>query len=176
MQSALLTAQRRQNVAIQKLAMEKKVKEEEIARLQNEIKEKEEAMTPLINPLIHVRPPPLKRPHIAPISYRMAIEAAKRKVSELNKGMQQQTSTPAQTVSKTSGRVAHVPTNVNDMDVTKLAPPVIENHNTKISCNVRTQFYNMMVRHCVEIYSIPADAFERAQNEEYQVCLFFFFN
>ena len=174
-QSALLTAQRRQDVALQKLIMEKKAKEEEIAKLENEIKEKEEAMapppinlTPLINPLIHVRPPPLKRPLIAPISHRMAIEAAKRKVMELNKGMQNNSSTPASTASKSS-RVAHKPTNVNDLDITKLAPPILEAHNSKISCNVRTQLYKMMVKHCVEIYSLPADAFERAQNEEFQV-------
>lgn len=173
-QSALLTAQKRQDVALQKLIMEKKAKEEEIAKLENEIKQKEEAMvpavnmTPLINPLIHVRPPPLRRPQISPISHRMAIEAAKRKVMEINKGMQQQSSTPAQTASK-SARVAHKPTNVNDLDITKLAPPILEAHNTKISCNVRTQMYKMMVKHCIEIYSLPADAFERAQNEEHQV-------
>ncbi|KAL7026319.1 hypothetical protein ACKWTF_013852 [Chironomus riparius] len=176
-QSAMLTAQKRQDVALQKLIMEKKAKEIEIAKIENEIKQQEEAMappsppktlTPLLNPLILIRPPPSKRPSISPISHRMAIEAAKRKVMELNKGMQQQSSTPAQTAAK-SARVAHKPTNVNDLDMTKLAPPILEAHNTKISCNVRTQMYKMMVNHCVEIYTLPADAFERAQHEEHQV-------
>lgn len=172
-QSALLTAQKRQDVAIQKALAEKRSTEAEIAKIEAEIKEKEQPMTPLLNPLILLRPPHLKRPFIAPISQRMAIEAAKRKVMELNKTMRssfQASSTPSQTArSASSGRVAHVPTNINDLDISKMAPPVLEAHQTKISCNVRTQFYKMMVKHCLEIYSLPADSFERAQHEEFQV-------
>lgn len=171
-QTALMTAQMRQDVAIQKALAKKREAEEEIARIEAEIKEKEQSLTPLISPLIHVRPPPLKRPFIAPISQKMAIEAAKRKVMELNSSINnqfQKSSTIAQTASKSGGRVAHVPTSINDLDISKMAPPVLESHQTKISCNIRTQMYKMMVKHCLEIYSLPADAFERAQNEEHSV-------
>ncbi|KAG5671566.1 hypothetical protein PVAND_001759 [Polypedilum vanderplanki] len=171
-QTALQTAQMRHDVAIQKAIAMKKEAEEQIAKLTADIKEKEQTLTPLINPLIHVRPPPLKRPLITPISQRMAIEAAKRKVMELNKSIDhsfQKSSTPAQTSSKSGSRVAHVPTKINDLDISKMAPPVIDSHQTKISCNIRTQLYKIMVKHCLEIYSLPADAFERAQNEEHQV-------
>ena len=58
---------------------------------------------------------------------------------------------------------------MNDLDVSKLAPPVLEFHQTKISCNIRTQMYKLMVKHCLNIYTAPADAFERAQNEEFEV-------
>lgn len=167
-QTAMVTAQRRQEVAIQMALTEKKAREEEIAKLQADIKEKESEMetkTPLVNPLMFVRPP--KR-MIAPISQRMAIEAAKRKVMELNKTKESPyRQTAAQTASK-SGRVAHVPS-LSDLDATKLAPPILEIHQTKISSNVRTQMYKLMVKHCIEIYLAPADAFSRAQNEEFEV-------
>lgn len=171
MQSAMVLAQRRQDVALHKAITERKAKEEEIARIEAEIKEKEAAqMTPLLNPLILSRPP--KRPSIAPISQRMAIEAAKRKVVELNRARdaQFQRSTPAQTAGKAAGRVAHAPSNaIDDLDLSKLAPPVKEPTNTKISSNIRTQYYQIMVKHCLQIYPLPADAFERAQTEEFAV-------
>lgn len=171
MQSAMVLAQRRQDVALHKAITERRAKEEEIARIEAEIKEKETAeLTPLLNPLILSRPP--KRPTITPISQRMAIEAAKRKVVELNRARdaQFQRSTPAQTAGKTSGRVAHAPSNsVADLDLSKLAPPIKEPTNTKISSNIRTQYYQIMVKHCLQIYPLPADAFERAQTEEFAV-------
>jgi RNA exonuclease 1 len=68
-----------------------------------------------------------------------------------------------------TGRVAHVPSSINDLDVSKLAPPIIEPHNTKISANVRTQMYKLMVKHCLDIYTDPPDGFQRAQNEEYEI-------
>lgn len=169
-QTALLTAQRRQDVAIQMALTEKRAKEEEIAKLEADIQKKEEDLdkTPLVNPLIFLRPP--KRPMFTPISQRMAIEAAKRKVMELNKAKDlPYRQTAAQTSSKSTSRVAHVPSNLNDIDASKLAPPVLEAYQTKISCNVRTQMYKVMVNHCLNIYSAPADAFERAQNEEFEV-------
>jgi RNA exonuclease 1 len=173
-QSALITAQRRQDMALHKAMSEVRAKDELIAKLEAEIKEKEEekkkaSLTPLINPIALYRPPPKR---IAPITHQMAIEAAKRKVAEINRARaaQFQRSTPSQTAQKTSGRVAHVPTTVlNDVDPCKLAPPIKEPHNTKISSNIRNQYYQIMVKHCVEIYALPADAFERAQNEEFTV-------
>lgn len=168
-QSAILTAQRRQDVALHNAMIENKAKDEEIARLEAEIKEKEK-LTPLVNPLLLQRPSS-RRTVIMPISQRMAIEAAKRKVSELNKSRieQFQRSTTAQTATKTAGRVAHVPTGISDVDPCKLAPPIKEPTSAKISSNVRTQYYQVMVRHCVQIYPLTADAYERAQNEEFAV-------
>lgn len=169
LQSALLTAQKRHEVAVQIALTEKKTREEEIAKLQEEIQKKEDDLkTPLFNPLMFVRPP--KRPTISPISQRMAIEAAKRKVMQLNLAKElPYKQTAAQTASKSTGRVAHIPTSINDLDATKLAPPVLESHQTKISCNIRTQLYKLMVKHCLDIYTAPADAFERAQNEEFEI-------
>lgn len=169
-QSALITAQRRQDLALHKAMSEVKAKDEQIAKLEAEIKEKEkEKLTPLINPLSLYRPPR----KIAPITHQMAIELAKRKVVELNRARdaQFQRSTPAQTAVKSAGRVAHAPSSsaINDVDPCKLAPPIKEAHSTKISSNVRTQYYQLMVKNCLAIYALPADAFERAQNEEFGV-------
>lgn len=159
-QSAMLFAQRRQNLALQKAIAERKAHLEEIERIEAEIKEKEqEQLTPLVNPLIQYRPP--KRPMISPISHRVAIEAAKRKVVELNKARdaQFQRSTPAQTAAKTTGRVAHAPSTLtpSDVDLSKLAPPIKEPQSTKISSNIRSQYYQIMVKNCLQIYPLPVD-------------------
>ena len=102
---------------------------------------------------------------------RMALEAAERKVDELRRSKVLSVDTPtiAQTVNKVSGRVAHVPMSINDIDQSKLAPPVLEPSASKISCNIRTQYYNIMVKHCLKIYSQPTDAYDRAQTEEISV-------
>ena len=172
-QSAILMAQQRQDLSLHKAILERRAKDAEIAKLESEIKEKEqEPLTPLVNPLITYRPPPLFRRIIAPISHKMAIEAAKRKVAALrqSKDEQFQRSTPSQTAAKTFGRVAHVPTNVtDDIDACKLAPPIKEASSSKISSNVRNQFYQIMVKECLQIYPLAADAFERAQSEEFAV-------
>lgn len=171
-QSALLIAQRRHDVAVHNALEENKAKDAEIAKLKTEInekeKEKEAQLTPLVNPLIFQKP---RRPLIAPISSQMAIEAAKRKIDELNRSKQEQFKrfTPAQTTVKTSGRVAHVPTNISDIDPCKLAPPIKQAQSSKISSNLRNQYYQIMVKHCVQIYPLPADAYERAQSEEFVV-------
>lgn len=44
---------------------------------------------------------------------------------------------------------------------TKPAPPVLEASSTKISYNIRMQYYNMMVKHCLTIYDQCTDAWER---------------
>lgn len=172
-QSAMQLAQQRRDAAIQKAITDRREKELQIAKLEAEIKEKEqEHLTPLVNPLLAFRPPPLRRPIITPISHRMAIEAAKRKVAELQaqKLPQFQRGTPSQTAQKTTGRVAHAPTNgLDDLDQSKLAPPIKEPNSSKISSNVRNQFYQIMVKDCLKIYPLPADAFERAVEEEFKV-------
>lgn len=169
-QSALIVAQRRHDLAIHNALESQKAKDAEIARLEAEIKEKINAsqLTPLVNPLLFQRP---RRPLIAPISSQMAIEAAKRKIDEINRSKleQFQRFTPAQTTPKTSGRTAHWPTNISDIDPCKLAPPIKEAQSSKISSNIRNQYYQIMVKHCVEIYPLPADAYERAQTEEFTV-------
>jgi RNA exonuclease 1 len=106
-QSAILTAQRREEMAIQKALTENKARDEQIKKLEEEISKKEDEMTPLVNPLIFVRPP--KRPSITPISQRMAIEAAKRKVMELNKAKDlPYRQTTAQTSSKSAGEICQL--------------------------------------------------------------------
>lgn len=171
MQSAIMQAQRRQNIALHKAIEERKAKDEEIARLKAQIKEQENAqLTPLVNPLIFQKP--IKKPMIAPISQRMALEAAKRKVQELNRAKEPQFQryTPAQTAAKTAGRVAHAPSSqLDDINPVKLAPPIKEPHNTKISSNIRNQFYRIMVECCLKLYPLQADAYERAQSEEFTV-------
>ena len=158
-QSALLVAQRRHELALEKAMAECKAKEEEILKLKAEITEKEkEQLTPLVNPLTQFRAP--KRPMITAISQRMAMEAAKRKVAELNKAKdaQFQRSTPAQTAVKATGRVAHAPSSLTaDLDPCKFAPPIKEPQSTKISSNIRTQYYKIMVKNCLLIYPLPVD-------------------
>ncbi|CRK89270.1 CLUMA_CG003029, isoform A [Clunio marinus] len=170
-QEAMLTVQRRQQMALDKALSELKAKDELIAKHEAEIKERENA-TPLINPLVFQRPHGPKRPMITPISSQMAIQNAKRKIEELNKAKQRQqfqTPTPAQTAAKSVNRVAHVPSGIADIDASKLAPPVREAQSSKISSNIRHQYYQNMVKVCLEIYPLAADAFERAQSEEYEV-------
>lgn len=169
--SAMLSAQKRKDMALHAATVQQKARDEQIAKIEASIKEQEAEVepTPLVNPLILLRPP---RRTIAPITHRMAIEAAKRKVAQLNasKEAQFQRSTIAQTAAKTSGRVAHTPTSMlTDIDPMKLAPPVKSQHETKISSNIRTQNYRIMVQHCLKIYPLHADAFERAVSEEYSV-------
>jgi len=43
----------------------------------------------------------------------------------------------------------------------KPAPPVLEPESTKISYNIRMQYYNMMVKHCLIIYPNCEDAWDR---------------
>lgn len=169
--SAMQLAQQRRDAAIQKAIVDRRDKDAQIEKLEAEIKEQEqEQLTPLMNPLLAFRPP--RRPIITPISHRMAIEAAKRKVAELQaqKLPQYQRGTPSQTAQKSTGRVAHAPTNgIDDIDQSKLAPPIKEANSSKISSNVRNQFYQIMVKDCLKIYPLAADAFERAVEEEFKV-------
>lgn len=172
--SALTIAHQRQDLAMQNALEELKQKEEEIKRLEAEIKKRQEEkdklqLTPLVNPLVFQRPRP--RPLISKVSQLMIIEAAKKRVADLQKAKTEKfkSFTPAQTSWKGSSRVAHAPTGISDIDPVKLAPPIKEPNSTKISSNVRNQYYKIMVTHCVQIYKLPEDAYERAQNEEFTV-------
>ncbi|XP_053694263.1 RNA exonuclease 1 homolog isoform X2 [Sabethes cyaneus] len=113
----------------------------------------------------------------APAVNVLALQKAKEKIEELKKlkGI----STPAQTAPKGLGRKAHVgsvlPESASSSSSSavpspsKPAPPVLEPESTKISYNIRMQFYNLMVQHCVSIYSSLEDAWDRAQTEELSV-------
>lgn len=122
--------------------------------------------------------PPIKpRPSITPVSNMLAFKYAKEKIEAMRQlkvpvastsitESKPSTSTIAQTASKFYGRQAHV--SKIDPDA-RPAPPVLEPISTKISYNLRMQYYNMMVKHCLVIYPSCEDAWSRAQTEELAV-------
>lgn len=123
--------------------------------------------------------PPIKpRPSITPVSNMLAFKYAKEKIEAMRQlknpivastsatPNKPSTSTIAQTASKFYGRQAHV--SKVDPDA-RPAPPVLEPTSTKISYNLRMQYYNMMVKHCLVIYPSCEDAWARAQTEELAV-------
>lgn len=168
-QSAMQSVHLRKDTAIKQLLREKAEQDEIMKKLQAEIIEKDLALKGA--PTTGIFRPVLKRPMITPITQKMAMEAAIRKVAAINKSKLLSVDTPtiAQTFNKISGRVAHVPTGISDIDHSKLAPSVLEPSSSKISCNIRTQYYNIMVKHCLKIYTQPVDAYDRAQTEEISV-------
>lgn len=120
--------------------------------------------------------PPIKaRPSITPVSNMLAFKCAKEKIEAMRQlkipvastsDKPSTSSTIAQTASKFYGRQAHA--SKVDTDV-RPAPPVLEPTSTKISYNLRMQYYNMMVKHCLVIYPSCEDAWARAQTEELAV-------
>ena len=95
----------------------------------------------------------------------MALAAAKKKIDELNLSKQNDLQkTVAHTASKVASRVAHI--NKTAITGARPAPPVLEANQTKISYNIRMQLYNIMVKHCLNIYPNCEDAWDRAQTEE----------
>lgn len=100
----------------------------------------------------------------------VAIARAKKKIEELQ-AEKKPAFTPAQSF-KGAGRVAHKPTAALDKAApvsNAEKPTVLDPSSSKISYNVRIQYYEMMVRHCTVIYPQLADAWERAQVEELTV-------
>lgn len=114
----------------------------------------------------------------------LAFQKAKEKIEQLRK--MKAIGTTAQTVPKGAGRVAHMGPAVaapvastSSAAVAAVAapppppakpvPPVLEADSTKISYNIRMQFYNLMIKHCLNIYTSCEDAYERAQTEELAV-------
>ncbi|XP_035904013.1 RNA exonuclease 1 homolog [Anopheles stephensi] len=100
----------------------------------------------------------------------LAFQKAKEKIEQLKRN--QSAFTPAQTASKTGARVAHT----GSVLATKAAatpaaqaPPILEPSSSKISYNIRMQYYGLMVKHCLNIYPTCEDAWERAQTEELAV-------
>ncbi|XP_017472534.1 PREDICTED: RNA exonuclease 1 homolog [Rhagoletis zephyria] len=126
-------------------------------------------LTPLI-PKSYLTPPIRTGSRtIAPVANIIALERAKKKVDEL-RAEKQPAFTPSQTTKK-GERVAHkVTTALATKETVKPAkPPVLESNSSKISFNIRMQYYEMMVKHCLAIYPTMADAWERAQTEELAV-------
>ncbi|XP_055539587.1 RNA exonuclease 1 homolog [Wyeomyia smithii] len=113
----------------------------------------------------------------APAVNVLAFQKAKEKIEELKR--LKNIGTPAQTVPKGVGRKAHIgsvlPENASSSSVSvaqtpsKPPPPVLEPESTKISYNIRMQFYNLMIKHCLSIYPTCEDAWDRAQTEELTV-------
>ncbi|KAJ6637931.1 RNA exonuclease 1 like [Pseudolycoriella hygida] len=101
---------------------------------------------------------------ITPVNNFAAMQRAKEKIDQMKaaKGI-----TVAQSASKSTGRIAH--SNKATQNNDRPAPPVLEGSATKISYNIRMQYYNMMVKHCLTIYDNCDDAWERAQTEELSV-------
>lgn len=98
---------------------------------------------------------------IAPVANIIALERAKKKVEEL-RAEKRPAFTPAQTA-KSGSRVAHkITEKATATEATKQPkPPVLEANSTKISFNIRMQYYDMMVKHCLAMYPNTADAWER---------------
>ncbi|EDV53379.1 RNA exonuclease 1 homolog [Drosophila erecta] len=126
-------------------------------------------LTPLI-PRSALTPPVRSARSIAPVANIVAIARAKKKIEELQ-AEKKPAFTPAQSF-KGAGRVAHKPTAALDKTAPESnaqKPTVLDPSSSKISYNVRIQYYEMMVRHCTIIYPQLADAWERAQVEELAV-------
>lgn len=144
---------------------------EEKVREANEAlrKVQERTLTPLI-PKSYLTPSkPMGRSMIAPVANMLALERAKKKVEEL-RAEKKPAFTPAQT-SKTGPRQAHkITAKATPVEPEKQPkPPVLEASSTKISFNIRMQYYDMMVKHCITMYPNVTDAWERAQTEELAV-------
>jgi RNA exonuclease 1 len=113
-------------------------------------------------------PPVLPRSRISPVANVLAIQKAKERLEAIKYAR-----TPSMTASKAAGRVAHVNTKLlaaaPEKIIEKPAPPVLEPTSTKISYNLRMNYYNMMVKQCLVIYPSCEDAWDRAQTEELAV-------
>lgn len=100
----------------------------------------------------------------------LAFQKAKEKIEELRRN-QSAARTPAQTASKAGTRVAHAGAAVVSTSASPAAqaPPILEPTSSKISYNVRMQYYGLMIKHCLNIYPNCEDAWDRAQTEELAV-------
>ncbi|EDX14684.1 GD21350 [Drosophila simulans] len=126
-------------------------------------------LTPLISRSA-LTPPVRSARSIAPVANIVAIARAKKKIEELQ-AEKKPAFTPAQSF-KGAGRVAHKPSAALDKAApvsNAEKPTVLDPSSSKISYNVRIQYYEMMVRHCTVIYPQLPDAWERAQVEELAV-------
>uniref|UniRef100_A0A6P4F2Q5 RNA exonuclease 1 homolog isoform X1 n=1 Tax=Drosophila rhopaloa TaxID=1041015 RepID=A0A6P4F2Q5_DRORH len=145
--------------------------QERVRQAQEELRQAKvnSSLTPLI-PRSALNPPVRSARSIAPVANIVAIARAKKKIEELQ-AEKKPAFTPAQSF-KGAGRVAHKPTAALDKaapvasEANPEKPTVLDPSSSKISYNVRIQYYEMMVKHCTVIYPQLADAWERAQVEE----------
>ncbi|KAH8291841.1 hypothetical protein KR054_001428 [Drosophila jambulina] len=148
--------------------------QERVRQAQEELRQAQvnSNLTPLISRSA-LTPPVRTARSIAPVANIVAIARAKKKIEELQ-AEKKPAFTPAQSF-KGAGRVAHKSTVALDKSapaangVNAEKPTVLEPRSSKISYNVRTQYYEMMVKHCTVIYPQITDAWERAQVEELAV-------
>ncbi|XP_037731980.1 RNA exonuclease 1 homolog [Drosophila subpulchrella] len=148
--------------------------QERVRQAQEELRQAKvnSSLTPLI-PRSALTAPVRSARSIAPVANIVAIARAKKKIEELQ-AEKKPAFTPAQSF-KGAGRVAHKPTAAlekaapvaNEDNAEK--PTILEPSSSKISYNVRVQYYEMMVKHCTVIYPQLPDAWERAQVEELAV-------
>ncbi|EDW80888.1 uncharacterized protein Dwil_GK11769 [Drosophila willistoni] len=110
---------------------------------------------------------------IAPVANVVAIARAKKKIEELQ-AEKKAAFTSAKSF-KGATRVAHKPTAALDKNEPSQSsaettgpekPTVLEPQSSKISYNIRMQYYELMVKQCTIIYPQLVDAWERAQVEE----------
>ncbi|XP_017005894.2 RNA exonuclease 1 homolog [Drosophila takahashii] len=148
--------------------------QERVRQAQEELRQAKvnSSLTPLISRSA-LTPPVRSARSIAPVANIVAIARAKKKIEELQ-AEKKPAFTPAQSF-KGAGRVAHKPTAALDKaapaanDANAEKPTVLDPSSSKISYNVRIQYYEMMVKHCTVIYPQLPDAWERAQVEELAV-------
>ncbi|XP_058453990.1 RNA exonuclease 1 homolog [Malaya genurostris] len=116
------------------------------------------------------------RSRFTPPANVLAFQKAKERIEHLKK--MRAVNTPAQTAPKGTARMAHMGTASAEASSSspttpatpsKPAPPVLEPESTKISYNIRMQFYNLMIKQCLCIYATCEDAWDRAQTEELAV-------
>ncbi|EAT45130.1 AAEL003572-PA [Aedes aegypti] len=153
----------------EELAAKQRFEEENRKRIEDETRK---AMNKPVTPRLSngsPRSPVLSR--FTPAVNVLAFQKAKEKIEQLRK--MKGIGTPAQTAPKGSGRVAHIvstvtspATSTSAATSTPLPPPP---KSTKISFNIRMQFYNLMIKHCLNIYPSCDDAYDRAQTEELAV-------
>ncbi|EDW16809.1 RNA exonuclease 1 homolog [Drosophila mojavensis] len=146
--------------------------QERVRIAQEELREaRAKTLTPLIS-RSSLTPPTRIARTITPVANVIAIARAKKKIEELQ-AEKKPAFTAAQTF-KGGTRLAHKPTAALDKvapatDVAAAKPPVLEPQSSKISYNIRMQYYEMMVKQCTAIYPQLTDAWERAQVEELAV-------
>ncbi|KAH8251692.1 hypothetical protein KR038_004732 [Drosophila bunnanda] len=148
--------------------------QERVRQAQEELRQAQvnSNLTPLISRSA-LTPPVRTGRTIAPVANIVAIARAKKKIEELQ-AEKKPAFTPAQSF-KGAGRVAHKSTVALDKSAPAAnganaeKPTVLEPSSSKISYNVRIQYYEMMVKHCTVIYPQLTDAWERAQVEELAV-------
>lgn len=160
-----------QSVFMRSEAVRKQRAEEE-ERAKKDLEEREAQLNKLLSSGSTTPSSSYRRSLVTPVANIIALQNAKKKIEELRQ--QQQQKTIARSAPRSTGEVANVTKRVAHKATgaaaeAAAAPPVLEAHLSKINFNLRMQYYNMMVKHCRDIYDTPEDAWERAQTEELAV-------